>query len=145
MFATLTDDADRMPYGCDTFDADPYSDYDPMYSDDGIGDGPDHECKPYGWGIESFEDPALTEANVYAGGLVRLAGSMYRSPGGWSETMDARMADRNARWAANSKHNTRLERASDRAWDRICDESATHAEAVAKYTRWADRVTRKTN
>lgn len=54
MTAILTDDADRMPYGCDGFDADPYSDYDPMYS------GPDDysfresmaDGMPYGFGFE---------------------------------------------------------------------------------------------
>lgn len=141
MFATLTDDADRMPYGCDEFG--PNDDYDPMYSDDGIGAGPDHEAKPYGWGIESFEDPALQEANEYVHSRVRLAYSMYRTPSDWYETQDARMADRNARWKANSRHDKSLERRSDRLWSYLCGECETHAEAVEKYSVWADKVTKK--
>ena len=161
----LTDDADRMVGGCDTFG--PGDDYDPMYEGPGDGEpkcgGPryeqdghnlgcpgcrhcdpvDHECKPYGFGIERFEDPALLEANEFVATRVYLAGSMYRSPGGgWYETRDARMGERNRRWQANTRFDECRLRRSVRLWDRLCDECETHGEAVEKYSRWAAKVCR---
>lgn len=61
MSTYLTDDADRMPYGCDTFDTDPYSDYDPMYA------GPEDytfrdslfDAMPHGFRLHRFEYPEL--------------------------------------------------------------------------------------
>lgn len=151
-----TDDADRMPYGCEGFALG--DDYDPMY--EGPGDDPrcggpvyredhnvgcpgcreccppDHECKPYGFGIETFEDPALAEANHFVNTRYCMAGSMYRVPG-WSETAAARFGERDRRWKANSTHDARRLRRSNRVWDRLCDECETHGEAVEKYETWA--------
>lgn len=108
----------------------------------------DHECKPHGFGIERFEDPALLEANDHAAGMVILSGSMYRSPVGvyssnYSQTSDTRRAARDARWQANSKHSKRRERHSDIVWDRLCDCCETHSEAVHRYKAWAKKAIRR--
>jgi hypothetical protein len=103
-----------------------------------------HDSKPYGWGVERFEDPALAEANGYAGGLVILAGSMYRSPpqlaDGDYRTSDTRREIRDQRWAANSTQSKRRLRHSDIVWGRICDEADGHSDAVRRYKVWANRA-----
>lgn len=102
------------------------------------------DSKPYGFGIDSFEDPALQEANAYAAGKVLLACSMYQPLiTDWSPNYvvlsAARREIRNQRWAANSRHDKALEKRSDRFWERLCDECKTHHEAVEKYTAWAKK------
>ncbi len=98
-------------------------------------DPPDHECKPYGWGIESFEDPALAEANR------RVTNGWF---GGPYRRLPCPRETRDAIWCRLSTRHRRRERHSDIVWDRLCDEAETHREAVARYTAWAARaVTRR--
>jgi hypothetical protein len=139
----------------DTFEMDGPADegagYPDLMHDDNDYYGPGRDpiqwdCKPYGFGIDRFEDPALQEANEYAAGKVLLAFSMYQpvvDPCGkdYGLVSAARMEIRNQRWAANSRHDKALERQSDQEWDRLCDECQTHREAVERYTRWAKQVT----
>jgi hypothetical protein len=151
-----TDDADRVDYtGCEPFA--PGDDYDPMY--EGYGDEPkcggcfrgngigcrhcsppDYEAKAYGFGIESFEDPALEEANAYANACYRMSGSMYRAMGSYWETLDARREVRDARWQANTRHSSRRLRHSEIIWVRLCENCETHGEAVRAYKKWAKRA-----
>lgn len=163
----------------DSFDDDPGGDYDPMY--DGHGsDAPkcggrlretswggleggcpgckhcdpvDYECKPYGFGIESFEDPALAEANAAMWAEIDKRGAgKYTSA--WLEdwgmyagrslkSIRPTKADRELRdfcWRFWSKHSKRRERHSNIVWERICNECETHTEAVTKYKAWAKRA-----
>lgn len=155
----LTDDAYAHGYaGCEPFG--PNEDYDPMYEDPGDGTyrcgrgefrdipccldydgkfvGPgcrhcnpvDPECKPYGFGIERFEQTEalriVRELKCHAAtGLIYLTGN----PADWLR--------RALTWVGFS---FRRERHSDRVWERLCDECETHTEAVEKYTAWAKRA-----
>lgn len=146
-----TDDADRMPYGCDEFA--PGDEYDPMYSDD----APSHDDKPYGWGIETFEDPALVEANrAMWSRMAQRCQNVYTSAGNYLETWGMYAgrpksvyptADdieyRNMLLRAWTKRCPKLQRCSDRVWAALCDRCETHAEAVAKYSKWAAKVAKK--
>jgi hypothetical protein len=64
-------------------------------------DPPDRECKPYGWGIESFEDPALAEAN-------RRCHSCW--VGGPYRRLGCPRATRDALWRRLSTHSRRDQR-----------------------------------
>ena len=157
----LTDDADRADHtGCDPFL--PGEDYDPMYTGpDDRGDplAPDRECKPYGWGIEKFEDDALTRANEAMWAEIGKRNiNTYTSAGSYLETwgifagrpkaVNASPADREFRdfcWRVWTTWDARLWRRSERVWDRLCDTCKTHERAVQLYERWASRVTRKSN
>lgn len=129
---TTTDDADCMIYGCDTFDTDSHSDYDPMHSDDFNPHAPQHDNKPSGWGFDRFENAdvyrIMRELRVAGPGLL---GTDTRGPEWFAVAV---------KW---SGHNTKLEACSDRLWERLCDRCETHAEAVEKYTRWAEKVKSK--
>lgn len=159
-----TDNADRMPYGCDTFDSCPVGDRDIM-NDEWDGDRPkcggygtcegcrrccppDHESKPYGWGIERFEDPVLARANAEAIAERDRLTPKYTSA--WVETWGMRAGywphhslptfDREFRdllWKHYSRQSLRRLRHSDIVWNRLCDECGTHPEAVKRYSRWA--------
>lgn len=121
-------------------------------------DPPDHECKPYGWGIERFEDPALARANEAMWAEIdRRGGCKYTSAvcgietwglfaGRWSgpRPTDADVAFRDLCWRVWTSHNPSLERAARRKWDRLCDCCQTHRQAVERYSRWAERVTGRT-
>jgi hypothetical protein len=149
-----TDDADRMPYGCDTFDTCPVGDRDimsdeweaacgrprcggRMYDEYGRRDGcpgcrhcepPDHECKPYGWGIERFErEDILSRARQ----LIHWWGAVSVEPLGWQRARELAF-----RW---SGYDAALERQSKRAWDALCDCCETHGEAAARYAAWCER------
>lgn len=157
----LTDDADRMVYGCETFESDPTPDFDGMEYDDAHSDfkcgrrgrfgdivpcccddegkfvGPgcrhcnpvDHECKPYQFGIETFDD-CYAEARQWARQL-------------WGALRVHTDAERRAlfiQFATADGYSARRDRHSDIVWDRLCDECETHTEAVAKYERWAKRA-----
>ena len=164
----LTDDADRMLWGCDTFG--PNEDYDPMYSDGpgnnpprcgghiinewGESEGcpgcrhcnpPDVESKPYGWGIESFEDPALAEANRAVAHRPVLNGSLYRPLAREGGTGRWRLLRplRDAIWDRTSRHSRKLAEASEHLWWRLCDECETHQEAKEKYAAWAKHAAQK--
>ena len=152
MHAELTDDIGLSPEF-----ADGYSDYDPMYADapgdapkcgrgpysdipcccddEGkyVGPGcrycnpPDHENKPYGFGIETFEhNPSLRLANeLCLNGPVAF---------GWMSRPSALTFAR--LWTGFSYRRLRH---SDRVWDQLCDDCETHEEAKAKYETWAKR------
>ena len=98
-----------------------------------------HDCKPYGWGIEEFEDQALSQANEEMNR--RWFGGPYRAFS-WSEmiTYGAWHQERNRLWKSRSKWSVRRARHSDIVWERICCEVRTHREAVERYARWADRA-----
>lgn len=103
----------------------------------------DHEAKPYGWGLERWEDPALEEANRAVNqrmGWVYGAYSLacHQVYGG---VWHAYRPQRDELWAALSKHDRALERRSRLVWDALCDCCETHTEAVGRYTRWAERAT----
>jgi hypothetical protein len=144
-----TDDADLMVGGCDTFDSDPAPDFDGMEYDDyrggpkcggcgtddngrWIGPGcrhcfpPDHECKPYGFGIERWDfEPRMR--------LVReLSATAWFTGLTWDQCRECA-----TKWSGFS--NRRL-RHSNKVWDRLCDECETHTEAVEKYEQWAKRA-----
>ena len=154
--ANLTDDADRMVYGCDTFDG--YNDHDPMYDDgpsstyrcgrgpyrdipccvddDGKFVGPgckhcnpvDHEAQPRKWGFCRYENDAACylRRSVSTSALLGLC-----------REIDYTTA---CEWLG---FDFRVERASERVWEKCCNECETHTEAVARYTRWANKVSKK--
>jgi hypothetical protein len=115
-------------------------------------DPPDHECKPYGFGIERSEDPALQRANEAVWAIVnqRPEGkctSAWVSTWGMSKGRfnggprwaDADFAYRDFLRRFWSRQSERRLRHSDIVWDRLCDECQTHGEAVEKYKAWATR------
>jgi hypothetical protein len=192
-----TDDSDRWLAGHETtFDYDPAPDCDDDYDRGGpncarewngwrgcccdhegkfVGPGcracnpPDHEGKPYGWGIERSEDPALELANREM--KKRRPAALYTTAGAFAKTYWKRERDgrimldeknapvigvvveepacaidtdtRDMIWRAWSKWDARLAKLSERVWGRLCDDCATHTEAVARYTKWAERKTGK--
>lgn len=148
----LTDDADRWLTGHDRCfgTGDDIPDYDGMEYDDyrsgpkcgGCcldGDGylipghpgcrhcnpPDHEAKPYGFGIERWDCEAVMQ-------LVRELRSHARL--GLCREIDSATA---CRWVGFS---LRRERHSDRVWERLCVECETHSEAKERYEQWARRA-----
>ncbi len=167
MFLTIhgipTDDADRDFTGT-MEEFEPGDDYDPMYEGPGsggykcgrgdFGDIPcccddngkfvgggcrhccpvDHECKPYGFGLEPHDSPAWEEAR-------RFFRAEWRFLTGLNDAHPVDHMDMIRKWAVDGGWNHRLYRASERKWERLCDECETHEEAVTKYTRWAKRVT----
>jgi hypothetical protein len=192
-----TDDSDRECTGT-MQEFGPGDDYDPMYDDAPGGSfkcgrgyygtpccldednkfvGPgcrhccpvDHECKPTGFGIEKFEDPAMDAANREMAkrrpqALYTTAGAYARTY--WKQHRDGRMMmddkgfpvmgvyveapayaidneTRDMIWRAWTTWSERLWKCSERIWDRLCDTCETHGEAVEKYTRWANRATKK--
>jgi hypothetical protein len=156
-------DADRMPYGCDSFDTCPVGDRDIMSDEHEMACGTprcggsrmeewgresgcpgcrhcdpvSHEDKPYGWGIERGECDAairlLWELRSHAllGLVYDAAGHDFFGPSNFARALA---------WVG---FDSRRERCSDRVWDKLCCECETHREAVAKYTAWADKVTKK--
>lgn len=140
MPAELTDDLGLSPEF-----ADGYSDYDPMY--EGPGDGPkcggccldhdgrfigpgcrhcnppDHEAKPYGFGIETFDN----------GPRLRLQQELRVTA--WFTGLTWDQVNRCATdWSGFSRRRLRH---SNIVWDRLCDECETHTEATEAYVRWA--------
>lgn len=156
-----TDDADRVTSGAMEEFA-PGDDYDPMYAGyergpkcanrDGVpcccdphtgkfvGPGcrhcnpPDHEGKPYGFGIETFDSPEWAEARRHFFGVWRFATGQFDA-----HQMDWRHLLK--RWATDAGWSERRLKCSDRVWDRLCDTCDTHTEAVEKYERWARKAT----
>lgn len=101
----------------------------------------DSELKPYGFGIERFEDPALAEANRRAHERLGLQYGAYslhwwQNGGTWS----AFKPGRDAEWARASRQSLRRLRHSDIVWGRLCDECETHSEAARRYKQWALRA-----
>lgn len=109
----------------------------------------DNECKPYGWGVEKFEDPALAAANeearreserhglgMYTSAFVSdnwySRGCLISPP--WNRDY------RDFLWRAWSKWSARRWRHSEIVWERICNEAETHRLAVERYTAWAKRA-----
>ncbi len=191
----LTDDSDRWLSGHETtFEYDPVPDFDDGPSsefrcgrgplgipccrdDDGavVSDGcrhcnpPDYEGKPYGWGLERFEDPALERANCEVKAMRPVA--LYTTAGAYAReewtgrivevvAADGRrtyrremrvvvgtpayrdtMDTRDMLWRAYSTWDAKLADRAERLWVRLCENCATHPEAVAKYTKWAERAT----
>ena len=156
MTAILTDDADRMPFGCDSFDTCPVGDRDIMSDEhdfacgspkcanrDGIpcccdyegrfvGPGCRHcnpvdfEAKPYGWQIERFESRLVD----------RLRRELFATAVVTGLTFD-QIRTAAVAWSGFSR---RREKHSDIVWERLCCECQTHTEAVEKYTAWARRA-----
>lgn len=153
----FTDDANHMPYGCDEF-TDAYSDYDIMNSRDYENlDTPDYESKPYGFGIERFEDPALQRANEAMWAMIDVRGDgKYTSAISCIETWgmfkgkyrgvrftDQDMEFRNMCWDVWSQWDRRLWEHSQRIWEHLCDRCETHGEAIDAYNKWAKLNTKK--
>lgn len=90
-----------------------------------------HDCKPHGFGIERFEDPALLEANER---------SRLEWRGGPYQRLPMSREERDAIWKRNSVQSLRRLRHSEIVWDRLVDSCETHSEAVEKYKRWAKRA-----
>jgi len=154
----VTDDAYARGYdGCDPFL--PGEDYDPMYEGPGdgtyrcgrgeyrdipcccgdegryVGPGcrhccpPDHEAKPYGFGIETFEhEPSLRMAR-------ELQANWPLVGGGPIDRLRALELAR--KWAGFSYRRLRH---SQIVWERLCCECETHGEAVARYEECAKRA-----
>lgn len=153
----FTDGAYAAGYtGCEPFG--PGSDYDIMNTRDyEREDAPQYDDKPYGWGFDQHEDPALAEANRAMWDRIRQRNlNTYTSAGSYLETWGmfagkptspcATVADiefRDFCYRVWTKRNARLEACSGRVWSGLCDRCDTHAEAVAKYTAWADKVKAK--
>lgn len=150
-----TDDADRDCAGA-MCEFGPGDDYDVMNSRDYEDPlAPDRENKPYGWGIEEFEDPALAAANVAMWAEVHKRNlNTYTSAGSYLETWgifaggpkgltisDADRGYRDFCWRVRSKWDRKLWECSERLWGRLCDRCETHAEAVKRYTAWAEKRT----
>lgn len=161
---------------CDSFEHDSHSDYDPMYADAPGDDRPrcggqsweygqwigcpgcrhcqpvDPEAKPYGFGIEKFEDRALLEANAdvanrwFGGPYQNLAQIGYFEPRGYTGrgiqygANGRRNELRNEIWRTRTRWSARRWRHSELVWDRLCDECETHREAVKAYQQWAQRA-----
>lgn len=129
---------------------------------------PDWDGKPYGWGLERFEDPALERANREAKALRPVA--MYTTAGAYAhEEPTGQIVEvgepgsrryvremrvtvgtpafpdtreyRDMLWRAYSTWDAKLGRLSERMWDKLCDNCATHPEAVRKYAKWAAKKT----
>lgn len=157
-----TDDAESRFYtGCEPFG--PGEDRDPMHDDapngngyrcgrgdfrdipccvddDGKFIGPgcrhcnpvDHECKPHGWGFERFESKDVYRLiNEWRCNFPVTVGREYPAGPEWFR--------RACEWTG---FNFRLERCSDRMWEKCCNECETHTEAVERYTRWAVKVSK---
>ena len=95
----------------------------------------DGECKPTGFGIERYEDPALQPANDYAASL--WIGGPYQNYSAWP---GLRKDARDRRWAETTQHDADLYRRSERVWDGICGFAKNHAEAVRRYEAWVKRA-----
>jgi hypothetical protein len=111
-----TDDADRWLSGHEaTFD------YDPV----------DHECCPYGWGVERFEwQPAYRLIREWRANWAVTVGGSYPAGPEWF--------DRALGWTG---FDFDLARKAGRVWDCLCGCCETHTEAIARYARWAKRAT----
>lgn len=89
----------------------------------------DAECKPYGWGIEKFEQEAMLNRARQL--------KHWWSPAVSVEPIDWEYAKTLAfRW---SGFDYALLRMSERVWDGLCDCCETHREALAKYAAWCKR------
>lgn len=126
---------------------------------------PDHECKPYGFGIERFEDPAMDRANRETKN--RRPAALYTTAGAYARTYWTGKCDGRGRpvtgvvieepacandtewrdmlWRAYSTWDGKLARRSERIWTRLCEECETHTDAKAKYERWAKRAVARSN
>jgi hypothetical protein len=100
----------------------------------------DRELKPHGWGIEDFEDPALLRANEimhsrwFGGPYHQMTWEEMTKYGAWHQER-ARLRK------SLGTFDKKLQKSSERAWERICDGSQTYSEAAEKYARWAERAT----
>lgn len=160
---TATDDSDRAAFSgsyAECFDCDGVGDRDPMYDDapihgykcgrdgnpccldfDGKFVGPgcrhcnpvDYECKPYGFGFETFE---CERAQHIRREMLLL--SAWGHPWPFSIPDSYGLA---LKWAG---FNFRLAAVSDRVWDLICCRSETHTEALAVFAAWAGKVSSAT-
>jgi hypothetical protein len=112
----------------DQFDADDAVDYDDY---DGCGDGPDSEA--IATGFERWEYPGFAAARAFYCGLAEMGYALHPvwEPGGVAALNNA------------IGFNAKLLRAAERKLWQICDDSKTHAEAVERYTVWAEAVKKK--
>lgn len=150
----LTDDADRMNGPRDTFDSCPVGDRDIMndewemacgrpkcggpYYEYGYNSGclgcrhcnpPDHEAKPYGWGVETWEQDAILGRARQM--FICWVGSVTADSPDWIHVRDLAF-----RW---SNFDRGLLRRSNRVWSALCEYSETHPEAVERYAAWCGR------
>ncbi len=91
----------------------------------------DHECKPYGFGVELSED----ESRNFAGRIFHPGYASAMICAGWL----TRPLQEEMRRQATTVNLLRLE-ASWLVWDRSCDESESHRQAVERYKAWAKRA-----
>ena len=87
------------------------------------------DCKPYGWGIDLWEDEGRCAAARGTAGCF-LPGLL-------------RECDRLAYMDASTTASRRRERASDLRWNRILDTAETHTQAVDRYTSWAKQTVKR--
>lgn len=95
---------------------------------------PMFDCKPGIEGIDKYKDPAFYAAGQWAFNL--WIGGPYRQ----YEARSVRMAMREKKWAETTTLNPKIERASERKWNVLCDECETHEEAIEAYEAWAARA-----
>ncbi|MDE2106481.1 MAG: hypothetical protein KGL39_55215 [Patescibacteria group bacterium] len=88
----------------------------------------DFECKPYGFGIELFEDAARLAVGWDCRYGQWRGGPYQRVPMAHEECVQ--------RIEAATSIDRDLLRRSDRAWGHICDAAESHGQAVARYERW---------
>lgn len=108
-----------------------------------------YDSKPYGFGIESFEDPALQRANEEVKREQERTGFGLYTSAFTSDSWLSRGAlvslPFNHVWRERrdflrrcyTTHDEARERQSNHVWDVLCDECDTHTEAVQRYTDWA--------
>lgn len=96
---------------------------------------PDHENKPCGWGVETFDSPAWADARRHFLAVWRsVTGRFDAHPMDWTRLI--------RKWAEAGGWDEALWKASERLWDRLCADCQTHAEAKAKYVKWVEKRTR---
>lgn len=137
----LTDDADRMPYGCDEFG--PADDYDPMY--EGFGDEPKcggcwrdngngcRHCSPVDFeaintGCEIYDNPEFYRVRNELWMLAYLGYAL--DPSGRENPAGRAYLERAIGYNRKMNHAVH-----HKLWQ-ICDRAETHGQAVAEFEAW---------
>lgn len=112
-------------------------DYDGKFVGPGCRDcnPPNHEDKPYGFGIETFDSPEWKDAREH---FQRVRSLIFGIPSDAHPILD--YGHWLNAWAVNAGWSARRLKHSDIVWDRLCVACETHTEAVAKYEAWARRA-----
>lgn len=149
----LTDDADRMVYGCDEFV--PGDDYDPMY--EGPGGGPrcggcglDDEGRWVGPGCRhcdpvDYENMPGSAVHGYGEGpawdrAYKHFRNEFKFLTGRSESAPNDFPGLLRKWAVGFGWDERRVKCADLIWKRLCDRCETHGEAREKFLTWANRT-----